>query len=64
MWPQIGLRFMSILIPTGAIGVALKEYVPSIASNAKRRGLVVQGRIMFRAILHCSVILHQFDMRN
>ena len=51
-------------MPTGAIGVALKEYMPFIASKAERFGLVVHGRIMFRVISHCSNILHQFDIRK
>ena len=59
---QIGLRCMSISVPTGAIGVASKEYMPSIASNADRSGFVVHGRNMFNVMSHCSVILHQFDI--
>ena len=51
---------MSISVPIGAIGVASKEYVPSIASNADRSGLVVHGRIMLSVMSHCSSILHQF----
>lgn len=57
---RTGFRCINIGVPIGAIGVASKEYVPSMASNAERRGLVVQGRIMLRVMSHCSVILHQF----
>ena len=49
-------------MPIGAIGVASNEYMPSIALNAESNGLVVQGRIMFRVMSHCSVILHQLDI--
>ena len=47
-------------MPIGAIGVASNEYIPSMASKAESRGLVVQGRIILRVMSHCSVILHQF----
>ena len=57
---RTGLRCIIIGVLIGAIGVASKEYMPSVASKAERRGLVVQGRIMLRVMLHCSVILHQF----
>ena len=51
-------------MPTGAMDVALNEYVPSMASNADNLGFIVQGRIMLSMMLHCSVMRHQFATRN
>ena len=46
------------------MGVASKEHITPIASNADRRGLRVHGRIMFKVMSHCSVILHQFSIQT
>ena len=35
-----------------------------MASNADMFGLFVHGRIMIRVMLHCSNILHKFDILN
>ena len=64
MLRRIGLRCINISVPTGAIGVASKEYIPSIASNADKLGFSVQGRNMFKVMSHCSVILHQLAILN
>ena len=64
MLRRIGLRCIIISVPIGAIGVASKEYIPSIASNAERLGFNVHGHIMLRVMSACSNILHQFAILN
>ena len=61
---SLGRTWIIVSVPTGAMVVASKEYIPSVASNAERRGLRVHGRIMFKLMSHCSVILHHFAMRK
>ena len=46
------------------MGVASKEYISSIASNAESRVLRVHVHIIFKVKSHCSIILHQFPMRK
>ena len=46
------------------MGVASKDYKPSIASNAKSAGFWQHGRIMLSVMLHCLVSQHQFAMGN
>ena len=46
------------------MGVASKEYIPSMASKSDRFGLVLHGHIMFRVMSHCSNILYQVDILN
>ena len=55
---------MRFSVPTGSMGVASKEYIPSIDSKADRFRLVVHGRIMLKVMSHCSNILHQFYILN
>ena len=45
----------------GAMGVASKENIPSMASWAERFGFWVQWCIMLRLMSVCSRSLHQFD---
>ena len=55
---------MRVSVPTGSMGVASNETIPSIYSKADRLWLVVHGRIMFKVISHCSNILQQFEILN
>ena len=47
----------------GAIGVASKENMPSMASCADSLGFCVHGRIMLRVMSVCSRSLHQLESR-
>ncbi len=49
------------LVPIGAIGVALKENIPSNASCAERFGFCVLGRIVLRVMSVCLRSLHQLE---
>ena len=44
------------------MGVASKEYEPSIALKADSAGFWRQGRIMLSVRLHCLISRHQFAM--
>ena len=56
--------WMSVLVPTGSICVASNKYMPSVASNAERRGFRVHGRSIFKVIFCCYIMWYQLAMQK
>ena len=60
----MSLMWIIVSVPTGAMGLASKEYIPSIDSNTEGRGLRVHGSIIFKVMSHCPFIFHKFSMQK
>ena len=55
---------MIVSVPTGTVGVVSSEYIPPMATKSDRFRSVVHGRIIFKLMSHCSIILTQFEILN
>ena len=61
---RTGLRCIIVSVPSGAVGVVSKEDIAYIVYSAEIWGLRVHGRIIFKVMSHCSIILHKFSMQK